>query len=706
MNPIPPASLYGRWVRRARMPAFLYDADQDGLAAAEWDPIIAPRTRRNWLMVGNRAIRLQGANDGTVAVFDETYGLRWLVAPDPAGSGISILEDGDQTWGTAYAQRAGDAAAAEDLRTDVVPGARRVRRADARADRPVSGRGGPVGARPRTAGARAPRRRAHRHARRAVGARAALPEPARRRPTSAASAPTLAVSYDVTGSAAGLVAVERFAAPSEPGPVGQAARFVIGPPATLVLERLGRTAGEARVSAHSASGARHRDAARAATRRAPRPLVPLRQRRTTPRSPIPRACSRPRSASSLPACRRAAAALAPPRRRARSHGTRRSSRAGWPSTGCIGGHTLDQASTYSYVIGFNGAARDPLQHALPLVYIEPDAGALGAAQHVRVGQAGRRPAVRARRRQAPHQPHLPAVRPRTCGRSGWRPSTPPRPATSPPSTQPLAYHPVVWHARRPAARAPAPPVPLLRRRRRPGRARARAHPERRLERRRHPGVRASTAQVMIAQGGSVLNSAMASWVLATFAGLAVASRRDGARSRGARPGGRAARAGRAGVERALVPPRLRARGRARRRRPIAGSRCSPGRSSAAPPTQTQARSLLDVIDRGHRAGSPLGARLRWPPTADAGRSRPLGRGDRRRHLVRDQHDARMGRRAPVAGARLGRVAPYDASPRTRRPTPTSGRARSPAPTPGTRPSRAARAARGPRRRPSPCRRFP
>lgn len=40
--------------------------------------------------------------------------------------------------------------------------------------------------------------------------------------------------------------------------------------------------------------------------------------------------------------------------------------------GVIGGHTLDQASTYSYALGFNGASRDPLQHALPLVYTEPD----------------------------------------------------------------------------------------------------------------------------------------------------------------------------------------------------------------------------------------------------------------------------------------------------------------------------------------------
>jgi hypothetical protein len=40
--------------------------------------------------------------------------------------------------------------------------------------------------------------------------------------------------------------------------------------------------------------------------------------------------------------------------------------------GVFGGHTLDQGSAYSFRHGFNGAARDPLQHALPLVYTEPD----------------------------------------------------------------------------------------------------------------------------------------------------------------------------------------------------------------------------------------------------------------------------------------------------------------------------------------------
>jgi hypothetical protein len=40
--------------------------------------------------------------------------------------------------------------------------------------------------------------------------------------------------------------------------------------------------------------------------------------------------------------------------------------------GVLGGHTLNQGSAYAFRHGFNGAARDPLQHALPLVYLEPD----------------------------------------------------------------------------------------------------------------------------------------------------------------------------------------------------------------------------------------------------------------------------------------------------------------------------------------------
>src|SRR5262245_61772944 len=74
-------SLYGRWMTRAGLPAFVYDGDQDTLPEAVWDPTIGPPTRRHWVMLGNQQIRLQAANDGTVALFDEGDGLRWLTAP-------------------------------------------------------------------------------------------------------------------------------------------------------------------------------------------------------------------------------------------------------------------------------------------------------------------------------------------------------------------------------------------------------------------------------------------------------------------------------------------------------------------------------------------------------------------------------------------------------------------------------------------------
>ena len=34
-------------------------------------------------------------------------------------------------------------------------------------------------------------------------------------------------------------------------------------------------------------------------------------------------------------------------------------------------HILSQGHVYQYVVGFQGAARDPLQHALPFIFCEP-----------------------------------------------------------------------------------------------------------------------------------------------------------------------------------------------------------------------------------------------------------------------------------------------------------------------------------------------
>ena len=38
----------------------------------------------------------------------------------------------------------------------------------------------------------------------------------------------------------------------------------------------------------------------------------------------------------------------------------------------LGGHTLNQGSVYGFILGANAAARDQLQHALPLVHTDPD----------------------------------------------------------------------------------------------------------------------------------------------------------------------------------------------------------------------------------------------------------------------------------------------------------------------------------------------
>ena len=86
-------SLYGEWSTRGGLPVFVYRADHDVLPEAEWDPIQALPTRRHWVMVGNRSIQMQVANDGRVALFDERYSQRWLTAPDPAGTGVSLIEE-------------------------------------------------------------------------------------------------------------------------------------------------------------------------------------------------------------------------------------------------------------------------------------------------------------------------------------------------------------------------------------------------------------------------------------------------------------------------------------------------------------------------------------------------------------------------------------------------------------------------------------
>src|SRR5258706_22917 len=185
-------------------------------------------------MVGTGTIRLQAANDGTVALFDEGDGLRWLVAPEPAGTGISILDDGGTSWGTDFTMRGGERTPrrtfgptwfeVEDVRHGLA------------LTRTILCPEGDVPwllVRVQLRLARSAAARSVRHV-----------EQWRLRPRFANTfeSPALrtahgdaAVTYDVATTANGLVAHERFAAPADPAPAGPiacsaAARSIRHPP--------------------------------------------------------------------------------------------------------------------------------------------------------------------------------------------------------------------------------------------------------------------------------------------------------------------------------------------------------------------------------------------------------------------------------------------------------------------------------------------
>jgi hypothetical protein len=384
-----PQTGYGRWVARDNLPAFAYDVDQDTLPYAEWDPIIAPPTRRNWLMVGNQAVRLQAGNDGTVALFDEAYGLRWLTAPDPAGTGVSIVDDTEpdptrppKQWGTEYSQRAGEQV---PIRTfgptwfeveDTYAGLGLIRTILC-----------PEGEVPwllvhvrlmlsANAAARTITHTEHW----ALRPRFLNVFNVWQNPLAYRIAACLrrwqaewAVSYNVKQSAAGLIAEEQFASVDDPWPAGEAAKHLIGPPAILVLERLGNTAGTA---SHRFDPSSPHPILEIKTSLALKPGEARdlwfrfgRQDNSPPPQPDGLlSASLALLSKRLPT---AAAPLAPEAAQEIAwHGALLTGGAAVDHV--IGGHSLDQGSAYSYSMGFNGAARDPLQHALPLIYTQPD----------------------------------------------------------------------------------------------------------------------------------------------------------------------------------------------------------------------------------------------------------------------------------------------------------------------------------------------
>lgn len=599
-------SRYGRWVLRGGLPAFLYDADQDAIPEAEWDPIIGPRTRRHWVMLGNRAVSMQVANDGGVALFDEGDGLRWLTAPDPTGTGFSILDSGSGAWGSAFAQRGGESPplrtfgptwfTVEDVRdalalerTVLLPEGEtpwllvRVRLVLAR------GAGGPRRLRHLEQWALRPRF-------------LNLGESAQLRRERAAAG----VSYDVATSGARIVATERFAAPGTP-----AAAFLIGPPATLVLEALGGTPGAARAVAGTphptleietpltlGPGQRRelwfrfgRDGAPVED---PARIAATSQRALARRLPAARARQAPEAQREIPWH---AALLT----------------GGLSVDRVIGGHTLDQASTYSFVIGFNGAARDPLQHALPLCYFAPDV-ALSALRNTCAWakpdgdlpyalDGSKRPTNIIFR---PSDQNLWAL---WLG-AEYAAATGDLAAFD----APLAYHP---------SRA-TPAVPLREHLRRQfrffvdGVGRGERGHVRILNADWNDVAIAESGvdpAIMIERGSSVLNSAMAAWVLPVFAALA-----DRLGETALAAEARAQADELRGLVREAWNGRWFHRAYAPGVPPVGDDDCwlevQPWAILCGAAEPDQARALLANIDAGNRLHSPLGARVRWPPSPE------------------------------------------------------------------------------------------
>ncbi|MDX8141942.1 hypothetical protein SK854_07470 [Lentzea sp. BCCO 10_0061] len=277
--------------------------------------------------------------------------------------------------------------------------------------------------------------------------------------------------------------------------------------------------------------------------------------------------------------------------------------------GVLGGHTLNQGSAYSFRHGFNGAARDPLQHALPLVHLEPDLALSVLRNTCAWGSPdGDLPYALDGRKQ----PWTQLFRPSDQNlwalwlAAEYAAATGDLAAFS----EPVPYHPC--HG--------ADPVSLAENLRRQFRFFVDE-----VGVGEHGHVRILNAdwndlaikesgvdrELMIERGESVLNSAMAAWVLPLYADLAERLG-DDATAAEARE--------RAAALRSLVAGEWNGRWFRRAHGPggkVVGEHdlwleVQPWAILCGAATLDQARALLTTIDETCRAGSPLGARHRWP----------------------------------------------------------------------------------------------
>jgi len=352
---------FGAWIERDGLPAFSCAAAYAAGVAREGAPA-SPQA----LLVGNRCVQLYAGNDGTVGLWDERYGGRWLTSPEPAGTGVSLVTEGDgATWGTAQAEwPAGRATRTfgptwfevacerEGLRlerlllcpegeapwvlvrvrlTNTSDGARRVRHVERWRVSPLFVNL-TVRADDRFQHAKVVQYRAETGTGRIVAHEERTPEAQALEQQRQAQifGPAIDVVLEALGGTAATASHDGAAHPT----LELASEIQIAPGATETLWFRFGADDDATIADPAAV--------------METTIAALRER--LPRASVTKASEAAREIS--------------------WHAALLSGGAGRDEV--VGGHTLNQGSAYSYRMGFNGAARDPLQHALPLVYSEPD----------------------------------------------------------------------------------------------------------------------------------------------------------------------------------------------------------------------------------------------------------------------------------------------------------------------------------------------
>ncbi|MFC7303617.1 GH36-type glycosyl hydrolase domain-containing protein [Streptomyces monticola] len=590
-------SSYGDWTEEHGLPAF---ALRSGAARRRaWNRFIDPPTRRRWVHLGNRRLTLVADTEGRSGLWDEHLGLDWLTEPEPRGTGVSTLEpvppdaepfapdgepfalDGEPFAPDTEVLSSGDPEA--ELLFGPTYARVRVARPGVRLERTVlcpEGEAAYVVVRVEVVncGERAARWRLSEEwdvRQRSldyleIGPRADVPT----------YEGGVVLALDVVGGAGGGARAQARAE-------GQQGVLRVGVPVELAP-------GE-RYSAWFRFG----PADAVAEGRLLAPQDEFEQSLAALRDRLPRAAARqaPQAATEIPwhaALLTGAAAV----------------------DGLLGGHTLDQGSAYSYRHGFNGAARDPLQHALPLVYSEPDL-ALSVLRNTCAwaGPDGELPyALDARK-----QPRTDFFRPSDQNLWALWLAAEYAAATGDLAAfdAPVGFHPA--HG--------VPEVPLG------------EHLRRQFRYFRdvvgtgeHGHVRIRNAdwndlvldeagvdrQTMIERGESVLNSAMAAWVLPVFAGLADRLG-DDVTARQARSYGEQLRERVAGEWNGRWFCRARGPGAVTVGADDLWLEVQPWAILCGAAEDDRARELLATVDELTRRGSPLGARLRPPgPDSDLG----------------------------------------------------------------------------------------